>query len=84
MASDLSAHHQRATPNQMTDAHLGPTRTQPRHYRAQSRAASIRRHPMTRLQTESPPHEIAYPDDTADTTTTSHKRKSSFTVTLHF
>lgn len=44
MAGDLTAHHRRATSNQMSDTHLGQTRLQPRHDR---RAILDTKHPTT-------------------------------------
>ena len=57
MAGDLTAHHRRATPNQVGDTHLGQTRYHPAMIAARSQAPSIRRHPMISLQTASPLYE---------------------------
>ena len=44
MAGDLTAHHRRATPTQMSDTHLGQTHIHPRH---DSRAIPGAKHPPT-------------------------------------
>ena len=57
MAGDLTAHHRRATPNQIGDTYLGQTRLQPRHDR---RAIPGTKHPTTphnQPPTASPLHE---------------------------
>ena len=67
MAGDLTAHHRGATPNQMSDTHLGQTRIHPRHDR---RTIPGAKHPMT--SHDQPPNSIIAtrklltPSDTAE------------------
>ena len=51
MAGDLTAHHRRATSNQMSDTHLGQTRLQPRHDRRAILDTKHPTQPMASLQT---------------------------------
>ena len=68
MAGDLTAHHRGATPDQMSDTHLGQTRIHPRHDR---RTIPGTKHPTT--PHDQPPNSITAtrklltPNDTAQT-----------------